>query len=145
MGLGCTRCVISWFVTADSQGDHGMNRCLRSLPCFLTFAVLAVFSTDASARDHKQHARKTHEAREARPHRSAALGKRRHEKHADAERKSKRSKDESPPKEAKAPLTGDLALAHRDGDHRQIAQVDAIVGAAALPGGLGANRLHQLG
>jgi soluble lytic murein transglycosylase len=92
-----------------------MNRCLRSLPCFLTFAVLAVFSTDASARpSHKQQQakkthEKTHEAKEARPHRSAAL-RHRHEKHADAERKSKRSKDESPAKEAKAPLTGDLAL-----------------------------------
>ncbi len=81
-----------------------MNQCMRSLSCFLTFAALAVFSTDAAARGH--HAKKPHEAREARPHRSAALGRHRHERHAD---KSKRSKDE-PAKEAKAPLTGDLAL-----------------------------------
>lgn len=89
-----------------------MNQCLRSLSCFLTFAALAVFSSDAAARpSHKQqHARKTHEAKEARPHRAAALGKRRHERHADAARKSKRSKDESPRKEAASPLSGDLAL-----------------------------------
>ena len=83
-----------------------MNQCMRSLSCFLTFAALAVFSADAAARGH--HARKTHEAREARPHRSAALGRHRHERHAD--KSSKRSKDEPAPKEAKAPLTGDLAL-----------------------------------
>jgi soluble lytic murein transglycosylase len=93
-----------------------MNRCLRSLPCFLTFVALAVFSTDATARpSHKQqHARKTHEktheAKEARPHRHAALGKRRHEKHADAQRKSKRSNDAPPRKETTVPLSGDLAL-----------------------------------
>src|SRR6266478_5101688 len=93
-----------------------MNQCLRSLSCFLTFAALAVFSSDSAARpSHKQqHARKTHEktheAKEARPHRHAALGKRRHERHADAARKSKRSKDESPRKEATPPLSGDLAL-----------------------------------
>src|SRR5260370_38203757 len=93
-----------------------MNQCLRSLSCFLTFAALTVFSTDAAARANpkQQHARKTHEktheAKEARPHRHAALGKRRHERHADAARKSKRSKDESPRKEATPPLSGDLAL-----------------------------------
>jgi soluble lytic murein transglycosylase len=100
-----------------------MNRCLRSLPCFLTFAVLAVFSTDASARtNHKQSpAGKTHEAKQTRPHRSTALGKRRHERHAD---KSKRSKDESPPKEAKAPLTGDLALVKEAIDLARKAKTD---------------------
>jgi peptidoglycan lytic transglycosylase len=84
-----------------------MNQCLRSLSCFLTFAALTVFSTDASARpSHKQqHAGKTHSAKEARPHRSAA--RHRHERHAD---KSKGSTDEPAPKEAKVPLTGDLAL-----------------------------------
>src|SRR5260370_17350454 len=89
-----------------------MNQCLRSLSCFLTFAALAVCRQDAAPRpSHKQqHARKTHEAKEARPHRHAALGKRRHERHADAARKSKKSKDESPLKEATPPLSGDLAL-----------------------------------
>jgi soluble lytic murein transglycosylase len=103
-----------------------MNRCLRSLPCFLTFAVLAVFSTDATARpSHKQqHARKTHEAKEARPHRTAALGKRRHEKHADAQRKSKRSKDAPPRKETAAPLSGDLALVKEAIDLARKAKTD---------------------
>jgi soluble lytic murein transglycosylase len=89
-----------------------MNQCLRSLSCFLTFAALTVFSADATARTNpkQQPAKKTHEAKEARPHRNAALGKRGHAKHADAQRRSKRSKDASPPKEAAAPLSGDLAL-----------------------------------
>lgn len=90
-----------------------MNQCLRSLSCVLTLAALALFSTDATARDnHKQqHARKTHEAKEAHHHRNAALGKRRHARHADAQRKSKHSKDAPSQKEpATPPLTGDLAL-----------------------------------
>jgi soluble lytic murein transglycosylase len=88
-----------------------MNQCLRSLSCLLTVTVLALISADATARTNprQQPAKKTHEA-EARPHRSAALGKRGHAKHADAQRRSKRSKDASPRKEAAAPLSGDLAL-----------------------------------
>ena len=95
-----------------------MNRCLRSLSCFLAVAGFALFSTDATARaSHKPHAQKAHEAtkkshaaKEARPHRSAAFGKDRHAKHASAQRKPKRSKASPAPKEAVAPLTGDLAL-----------------------------------
>ena len=96
-----------------------MNRCLRSLSCFIAVTALALFSTEATARaSHKpQHANKPHEAKktrdakEARPHRTAALGKRHRARHADAQRKSKRSKDTPAPKEAlKEPLTGDLAL-----------------------------------
>jgi soluble lytic murein transglycosylase len=95
-----------------------MNRCLRSLSCFFTVAGLALFSTDAIARaSHKPHAQKAHEAtkkshagKEARPHRRAALGKNRHGKHASAQRKAKPSKASPAPKEAIAPLTGDLAL-----------------------------------
>ena len=100
-----------------------MNRCLRSLSCFFTLAGLALFSTDATARtSHKPHAQKAHEAtkkshvaKEARPHRSAASGKNRHAKHASAQRKAKpskaaRSQAGRAPKEAVAPLTGDLAL-----------------------------------
>ena len=95
-----------------------MNRCLRSLSCFFTLAGLALFSTDATARtSHKPHAQKAHEAtkkshavKEARPHRSAASGKNRHAKHASAQRKAKPSKASPAPKEAIAPLTGDLAL-----------------------------------
>ena len=48
--------------------------------------------------------------KEARPHRSAASGKDRHAKHASAQRKPKPSKASPAPKEAIAPLTGDLAL-----------------------------------
>lgn len=94
-----------------------MNRCLRSLYCFFTVAGLALFSTDATARaGHKPHSQKAHEAtrkshvKEARPHRSTASGKKRHAKHVSAQRKAKPSKASPPPKEAIAPLTGDLAL-----------------------------------
>ena len=93
-----------------------MNQCLRSLSCFFTLAGLALFSTDATARaSHKPHAQKAHEAtkkshvKEARPHRSATSGKR-HAKHASAQRKPKPSKASPAPREAVAPLTGDLAL-----------------------------------
>ena len=89
-----------------------MNRCLRSLPCLLTLAGLALFSTDAAARgsqQQQQHAKKTSEAKKAQPHRSAAAGKRRHAKHAAAHNKSKRSKEAPAEKEAAPPLTGDLA------------------------------------
>ena len=54
--------------------------------------------------------KKSHAVREARPHRSAAPGKNRHAKHASAQRKAKPSKASPAPKEAIAPLTGDLAL-----------------------------------
>ncbi|KRQ98470.1 lytic transglycosylase domain-containing protein [Bradyrhizobium valentinum] len=94
-----------------------MNRCLRSLSCFFTVAGLALFSTDATARaSHKPHTQKAHEAtrkshvKEARPHRSAASGKRRHAKHASPQRKPKPSKASPAPRDAVAPLTGDLAL-----------------------------------
>src|SRR5258707_7517420 len=95
-----------------------MNRCLRSLSCFFTLAGLALFSTDATARtSHKPNAQKAHEgtkkshvAKEARPQRGAASGKNRHAKHASAQRKAKQSKASPAPKEAVAPLTGDLAL-----------------------------------
>ncbi len=93
-----------------------MNQCLRSLSCLLTVAVLALFSTDATARSgHKQaHLKKTSDAKasKARNQRDAADGKRGRGKHADARRKSKQSKDASA-KEAAAPtpaLSGDLAL-----------------------------------
>ncbi|WP_454619219.1 lytic transglycosylase domain-containing protein [Bradyrhizobium cenepequi] len=93
-----------------------MNQCLRSLSCLLTVAVLALFSTDATARSgHKQaHIKKTNDAKatKARNQRDAAGGKRGRAKHADARRKSKGSKDASAP-EAPAPtpaLSGDLAL-----------------------------------
>jgi soluble lytic murein transglycosylase len=94
-----------------------MNRCLRSLSCFLAVTGLALFSTDATARtSHKPHTQKAHEAtrkshvKEARPHRSTASGQRRHAKHASAQRKPKPSKASPAPGEAVASLTGDLAL-----------------------------------
>jgi soluble lytic murein transglycosylase len=93
-----------------------MNRCLRSLSCVLAITGLAFFSTDATARtSHKPHAQKAQQAtkkspvaKEARSHRSAASGKKRHGKHV--QRKPKPSKASPGPKEAIAPLTGDLAL-----------------------------------
>ena len=110
-----------------------MNQCLRWLPCLLAATLLALFSTDAIARpDHKQQqarkpdkAKKTHEAKEARPHRTAALGKRRHAKHADAKRKSKRAKDTPSRKEAATPpLSGDLALVKEAIDLARKARTD---------------------
>ena len=106
-----------------------MNRCLRSLSCLLTVTALALCATNATARTNpkQQHAKKTpekktpekkpHAAKESRPHRNAAVEKRRHVKQADAKKKSKQAKDtpvpkeDTPvPKEAAAPLTGELAL-----------------------------------
>ena len=90
-----------------------MNRCLRSLACVVTLTALAMFSTDATAartNPKQQQTKKTHEAKQARAHRGAAVGKRRHARHADAHRKSKPSKDTRPQKEPATPLTGDLAL-----------------------------------
>ena len=94
-----------------------MNRCLRSLSCLFTLAGLALFSTDATARaSHKPPSQKPHEAtkkshvgKEARSDRSSALGKRRHAKHT-TQRKAKQPEAPPAPKEAIAPLTGDLAL-----------------------------------
>ncbi|WP_454628114.1 lytic transglycosylase domain-containing protein [Bradyrhizobium cenepequi] len=94
-----------------------MNQCLRSLSCLLTVAVLALFSTDATARSNNKqaHVKKTHDAKATKPRhqRDAAVGKRGRAKHADARRKSKRSNDASAQEEARAPtpaLSGDLAL-----------------------------------
>ncbi len=103
-----------------------MNERLRSLSCLVTVAALAVFSTDATARaDHKpQHARKTHEAKETHHHRSAAPGKHRHAKHAEAQGKSKRSQDAPPRQEAVAPLSGDLALVKEAIDLARKAKTD---------------------
>jgi len=88
--------------------------------------VLALISTDATARaNHKQqHARKTHDAKEARPHHNAALGKRRHTRHADAQQKSKQSKDAPPRKGATAALSGDLALVKEAIDLARKAKTD---------------------
>lgn len=102
-----------------------MNQCLRWLPCLLAATLLALFSTDATARSgHKQQrAGKTHEAKASRPHRNAALGKHRHARHAD--RKSKHAKDAPSPKEAATPaLSGDLALVKEAIDLARKAKTD---------------------
>ena len=113
-----------------------MNRCLRSLSCLLTVTALALFATNATARTNpkQQHAKKTpekkthekklHAAKEARPHRNAAVEKRRHAKQADAKKKSKQAKDAPVPKEAAAPLTGDLALVKEAIDLARKAKTD---------------------
>jgi soluble lytic murein transglycosylase len=87
-----------------------MNQCLRSLACFLAMAALALVSTEAAAKaSHKQSGpKKTHETK-AGKQRSAAAGKHRHSKHADAKRKSKKHDDEPSDKPSTPPLTGDLA------------------------------------
>ena len=99
----------------------------RSLSCVLAITSLALPSTVAAARsvathalgkktqeankeaNKKKQASKTLEAKQARPQPSVAVEKRRPAKHARAESKSKRSKDEPASKEAKPALTGDLA------------------------------------
>ena len=109
-----------------------MKPCFRSLSCLLAVTALALLSTEAAARTNatqppgrKTHeAKKTPEAKEARPHRSAAVEKRRHAKHAGAERKSKRSKDEPARKEATPALTGDLALVKEAIDLARKAKTD---------------------
>jgi len=109
-----------------------MKPCFRSLSCLLAVTALALLSTEAAARTdatqppgRKTHeAKKTPEAKEARPHGSAAVEKRRHAKHAGAERKSKRSKDEPARKEATPALTGDLALVKEAIDLARKAKTD---------------------
>jgi soluble lytic murein transglycosylase len=95
-----------------SQGDHGMNQCLRSLTCLFAVATLALLSTEATAKaGHKQpQAKKTHEAKkESHQQRSASRDKQRQGKHADTKRKSKQAKKAPPEKPAAPALTGDLA------------------------------------
>jgi soluble lytic murein transglycosylase len=88
-----------------------MNQCLRSLACVLTFVSLVLVSTEATAKaSHKSSTpKKTHEAK-AGKQRSAAAGKHRHGKHAEAKRKSKKSDDEASEKPSTPPLTGDVAV-----------------------------------
>jgi soluble lytic murein transglycosylase len=86
-----------------------MKQRLRPLSCLLTLAVLATWSSDAIARaGHKHQAKKPHEAA-ARHHRSAALKKAGHAKHAAAKHERARSSDSPPPAADIAPLSGDLA------------------------------------
>jgi soluble lytic murein transglycosylase len=87
-----------------------MNQRFRPLTCFLTLAMLAALSTDASAlARHKQiqHARKPHEATGVRHHKKAVLKKRGHV--AVARRKSAPSVEVPPQSAAASPLSGDLA------------------------------------
>src|SRR6516162_11405083 len=115
-----------------SQGDHGMNQCLRSLACFLTVAALALVSTEAAAKaSHKQSGpKKTHEAKAAKQ-RSAAAGKHRHSKHADAKRKSKKHDDEPSDTPSTPPLTGDLAALKDAIDLARKAKTDDATAAKA--------------
>lgn len=101
-----------------------MNRCFRSLSCFLAVAAVAFVATEAAARTNPKQPKKTHEAKEARPHRSVAVGKHQHSRHADAHKKSKRPDDASPPKEAVPPLTGDLGLVREAIDLARKAKTD---------------------
>ena len=89
-----------------------MNQCLRPLTCFFTLAMLAAFSSDATAlARHKQiqHARKSHEAAGARHHKKAALKKRKHAVLAAARRKPAPPINVPPQTPAVSPLSGDLA------------------------------------
>src|SRR6476661_4491057 len=96
--------------TTGLAENHGMNRRLGPLTCFLTLAMLAALSSDAIAlARHKQihHARKADAAAKAGHHRHAALKKKgRHAVHsaAAARRKPAPSIDGA----AASPLSGDL-------------------------------------
>jgi soluble lytic murein transglycosylase len=101
--------------TTGLAENHGMNRRLGPLTCFLTLAMLAALSSDALAlARHKQihHARKTETATKAGHHRHAALKKKgRHAAHsaAAARRKPAPSIDGPAQTAAASPLSGDLA------------------------------------
>jgi soluble lytic murein transglycosylase len=87
-----------------------MNQRFRPLTYFLTLAMLAALSTDATAlarHDRTHHARKPHEATGARHHKKAALKKRGHV--AAARRKSAPSAEVTPQNAAASPLSGELA------------------------------------
>jgi soluble lytic murein transglycosylase len=89
-----------------------MNQPLRPLSCFLTLAVLALFSTDAAARaSHKPHqAKKALRATGMHHHLSAALKRAGHAKHVvAAKRKPASSSEVSPPVTDAAALPPDLA------------------------------------
>jgi soluble lytic murein transglycosylase len=98
-----------------------MKPCFRSLSCLLAVTALALLSMEAAARTdatqppvRKTHeAKKTPEVKEARPHRSAAVEKRRHAK-----------KDEPARKETTPALTGDLALVKEAIDLARKAKTD---------------------
>jgi peptidoglycan lytic transglycosylase len=109
-----------------------MNQCLRSLACFLTMAALALVSTEAAAKaSHKQSGpKKTHEAKAAKQ-RSAAAGKHRHSKHAEAKRKSKKQDDEPSDKPSTPPLTGDFATLKDAIDLARKAKTDDATAAKA--------------
>src|SRR3984893_5432921 len=84
--------------------------CRRS--CFLTLAVLAIFSTDAVARpgNKPEPAKKPHQAAGVRHPRDAAVRKAGHPKHAAATKpKSTSSSDRAPPGADASPLSADLA------------------------------------
>lgn len=91
-----------------------MNRCLRSLSCFLTVSALALFATEANARTNPkppppkktENTKKTQDAKkpqdaktEVRPQRTAVAEKRRPVKRADAKKKSMQAKDTPAPKD----------------------------------------------
>src|ERR1700750_1120075 len=80
-----------------SQGDHGMNQCLRSLACVVAMAALALVPTELAAKSQPSAPNKTHEAK-AGKQRHAAAGK--HGKHAEAKRKSKKQAEEPADKPA---------------------------------------------
>ena len=97
--------------------------------------ALALVATDATARTNpkQQHAKKTprRNAREeadtrqgSSPPSQRRVEKRRHVKHAHAKKKSKQAKEAPAPKEAAAPLTGDLALVKEAIDLARKAKTD---------------------
>jgi soluble lytic murein transglycosylase len=88
-----------------------MNQRLGPLTCFVSLAMLAAFSGDASAlARHKQAepAKKAGAASKAEHHRDAGLKKDKHAEHA-ARRKSEPPAKASPDKAETPPLSGDLA------------------------------------
>src|ERR1700731_2661400 len=95
---------VGWFAR-----DHRMNQRFRPLTCFLTLAMLAALSSDATALARYKQTRdskKAHEATGARHPRNAGLKKRGHVVDVAAPpRKSALAVDAA----AESPLSGDLA------------------------------------
>jgi soluble lytic murein transglycosylase len=111
-----------------SQGDHGMNQHFRPMTCFLTLAMLAAVSSDATALvrpKQARHAEKASEKAGAQHHRNAGLKKHVHAAHvAASKRKSAPSSDAAPTPQ----LSGDLAAVKSAIDLARKAKTDEATG-----------------
>jgi soluble lytic murein transglycosylase len=91
--------------------DHGMDRRIRPLTCFLSFAIFAALSNNsvALARHKQVHLKKADAATRVGHKRHAALRKGRHPAHVATARRKQAPSTDAPPAATAAPLSGDLA------------------------------------